>query len=108
METCQGTKIGALSVRIFPTNQELGNAAGGEAVRRIRQAVRERGAANIILATGNSQLRFLAALGRAAGVPWERVRVFLMDEYVTPKTPPCFWMFIQPHKLFPRLSSELT
>jgi 6-phosphogluconolactonase/glucosamine-6-phosphate isomerase/deaminase len=45
---------------------------------------------SILLATGNSQLTFLAAMRWAVKVPWERVRVFHMDEYVTPQTPPFF------------------
>ena len=117
MPTSQRVKIDALSIRIFPTNQELGNAAGGEAVRRIRRAVHERGAANIILATGNSQLTFLAALRQAAGVPWERVRVFHMDEYVglNPQHPAGFENFlhrnlldqVQPLAFYPVLGAAL-
>jgi glucosamine-6-phosphate deaminase len=117
MPTSQRVKLDALSIRIFPTNQELGNAAGGEAVKRIRRAVRERGTANIILATGNSQLTFLAALRRAAGVPWERVRVFHMDEYVglDPQHPASFAVFlhrnlldqVKPLAFYPVLSAPL-
>ena len=117
MPTCQRVKIDTLSIQIFPTNQELGNAAGGEAVRGIRRAVRERGAANIILATGNSQLMFLAAMRRAAGIPWERVRVFHMDEYVglDPQHPASFANFlhrnlldqVQPLAFYPVLGATL-
>jgi glucosamine-6-phosphate deaminase len=96
MTPSQSTKIDALPVHIYPTNRELGNAAARQAVRHIRQAVRDRGTANIILATGNSQLTFLAALQRAAKVPWERVRVFHMDEYVgiDPQHPASFSNFL--------------
>ncbi|MBC7256990.1 MAG: glucosamine-6-phosphate deaminase, partial [Chloroflexi bacterium] len=37
--------------------------------------------AAIIVATGNSQLRFMEALRQRQDIPWGRVRVFHMDEY---------------------------
>jgi len=82
MVTSCGTKINAVSIHSYPSNEELGNAAAGQALKSIRRAVREKGGANIILATGSSQLTFFAALRQAAKVPWNRVRFFHMDEYV--------------------------
>jgi glucosamine-6-phosphate deaminase len=69
-------------VSIYATNEALGAAAAAEAAEIIRDAVAARGVANIILATGNSQLTFLAALRALPGVPWASVNVFHMDEYV--------------------------
>jgi glucosamine-6-phosphate deaminase len=54
-------------------------AAGAECIRR---AVAERGQANVIVATGASQFEMLAELIRADEVPWEKVTVFHLDEYV--------------------------
>ena len=52
--------------------------------RRRRAARRDRraGEANVMLATGNSQLAFLAELVPRPGIAWDRVRAFHMDEYV--------------------------
>ncbi len=72
----------ALRVSIFNSNEALGAAAAEEAGQVIRQAVAARGHANIILATGNSQLTFLTALRALPDVPWEAVNVFHMDEYI--------------------------
>jgi glucosamine-6-phosphate deaminase len=97
----QATKIDALTVQIYPTNKDLGDAAAAHASRVILGAVRQTGGANIILATGNSQLTFLDALWQIPGIPWEQVRVFHMDEYVglNPQHPASFHNFLLRHLL---------
>jgi glucosamine-6-phosphate deaminase len=71
-----------LAVRVFATERELGEAAAADASDAIRAAVDQRGRANVMLATGNSQFAFLDALTARADVPWDRVTGFHMDEYV--------------------------
>jgi glucosamine-6-phosphate deaminase len=71
-----------LSVRVFDDVQTLAAAAAMDAADAIRSAIDDRGAANIMLATGNSQLVFLAALIEHRDVDWSRVTAFHMDEYV--------------------------
>jgi glucosamine-6-phosphate deaminase len=71
-----------VDVRIFPDVAALAVAAATDASTAIRAAVEARGAANVMLATGNSQLEFLEALTSRADVPWSAVTVFHMDEYV--------------------------
>lgn len=75
------TKFDRLRTSIYQTNAELGQAAAEEAEGIIRHAILQRGEANIIIATGNSQLSFLDAL-RAAPVEWRKVNIFHMDEYI--------------------------
>ena len=77
----------------------MGAAAADEAAEVIRAAVAARDVANIIVATGNSQLTFLAALRELPGVPWEAVNVFHMDEYVNlpPGHPASFPAFLHRH-----------
>src|SRR6185437_5607869 len=48
----------------------------------IRNAISQRGAARIIAATGASQFDFLDALTQVAGIEWDRVEMFHLDEYV--------------------------
>ena len=74
--------VGVLPVVQYATNADLGAAAAAEAAEILRSAVAERGVANAILATGNSQLTFLEAIVRLPGIPWDRVNLFHMDEYV--------------------------
>lgn len=91
------TQIDQLAVEIHPTNAALGMAAASAAGATIRAAIAEKGHANVILATGNSQLSLFAGLRATAGVDWSRVRVFHMDEYVgiTDQHPASFPRFLR-------------
>jgi glucosamine-6-phosphate deaminase len=72
-----------LQVYVHPSGAALGAAAADEAAEVIRAAVEARGVANAMFATGNSQLEFTDALiARSADIPWHRVVLFHMDEYV--------------------------
>jgi glucosamine-6-phosphate deaminase len=91
------TTIEQLRVSVYPSNQATGQAAAEEATNTLRQTIREKGFANIIVATGNSQLTFLAALRRMPDIDWSKVKVFHMDEYVgiDPSHPASFPTFLQ-------------
>ena len=95
------TRLESLRISIYRTNQELGAAAAQEASEIIRLAARARGVANIIVATGNSQLTFLAALRADTSIPWPQVNIFHMDEYVglAPDHPASFPLFLKRHLL---------
>ena len=67
---------------ICDSKEELGKRAGSDGAEKIREAIRERGQANIILATGASQFEMLATLVKAPGVDWSRVTCFHLDEYI--------------------------
>ena len=68
---------------MHPTSAELARAASEQAGDAIRTAVENRGVANAMFATGNSQLEFTEALvSKASDIPWHRVVIFHMDEYV--------------------------
>ena len=89
-------RYGEMPVTVYGSNAELGAAAGEDMARILRTAVAAHGAAAIIVATGNSQLTFLAALRTAPGIPWGRVSVFHMDEYLgmRPDHPASFRRFL--------------
>ena len=95
------TKLESLRVNVYRTNEEMGAAAAQEASEIIRLAARARGVANIIVATGNSQLTFLAALRADTSIPWPQVNIFHMDEYVglAPDHPASFPLFLKRHLL---------
>ena len=61
-----------LPVAVYETNQDMGLAAALDAREIINKAVAEKGGANIILATGNSQLTFLHALRALEGIDWSQ------------------------------------
>ena len=71
-----------MDVEIMPDKPAMGKAAAAAGAELIRQAIAERGAANIIVATGASQFEMLDALVREPGVEWNLVTGFHLDEYV--------------------------
>lgn len=78
-----------MEVRIFNTKTEMGAKAAGDAAKKIRQAIKEKDVANIILATGASQFETLDNLVRQDGVEWSKVVMFHLDEYAgMPETHP--------------------
>jgi glucosamine-6-phosphate deaminase len=82
VEPIKTLKYDQLPVAIYKSNEELGQAAALDAREIINKAIDEKGEANIILATGNSQLTFLHALHDLEGIDWSKVNVFHMDEYL--------------------------
>jgi glucosamine-6-phosphate deaminase len=70
-----------VNVRDFDTKEAMGRSAADDGAQAIRDAMANRGRANIIVATGASQFEMLAALA-AADVDWSRVTIFHLDEYV--------------------------
>jgi glucosamine-6-phosphate deaminase len=69
-------------VKVFKDKVSLGQAAADEARSILGDAIRDRGRARIIAATGNSQLEFLDALTKAKDIDWKKVEMFHLDEYV--------------------------
>jgi glucosamine-6-phosphate deaminase len=86
-----------LPVEVYASNAALGQAAAERAAAILRAAIAARGHANLVLATGNSQLTFLAALSQASGVDWAWVQIFHMDEYagMAPDHPASFRRFLR-------------
>ena len=70
-----------MKVEIYNTSHELGKAAGIQAAQLIRSAIEKNGTANIILATGTSQLETLKQL-IAEYIDWSKVVMFHLDEYI--------------------------
>jgi glucosamine-6-phosphate deaminase len=60
----------------------MGRRAAADAAARLKSAIAERGAANLVIATGASQFEVLAALVAADGIDWPRVTGFHLDEYL--------------------------
>jgi glucosamine-6-phosphate deaminase len=71
-----------VQTKTYVDKQSLGRAAAAHAATGLRAAIRERGQARIIAATGASQFEFLAALTATPGIDWARVEMFHLDEYV--------------------------
>ena len=67
---------------INKTKQEMAAASAAAAARAINKAIEDKGRANIILATGTSQLDMLKNLAEAETVDWTKVTMFHLDEYI--------------------------
>jgi glucosamine-6-phosphate deaminase len=74
-------RYGQLEVEIHGSARDVGRAAAVRLTAVLEDAVRDRGEAALIFATGNSQLQLMHAL-RTQTVPWEKVSIFHMDEYL--------------------------
>lgn len=71
-----------MEIRVFDTKQQLGEAAAKRGAEAIRSALRNKGKASIIVATGASQFEMLEVLIREPDIDWSKVTAFHLDEYV--------------------------
>jgi glucosamine-6-phosphate deaminase len=67
---------------IYETKEQMGAAAATRSADVIKEAIENKGRANIILATGVSQLEMLGNLVEADGIDWTKVTMFHLDEYI--------------------------
>jgi len=72
----------ALDIRVYSRPEEMAAAAAAAARDHLAMCVARQGEARVILATGNSQLKFLEHLVELGGVNWSKVILFHMDEYL--------------------------
>jgi len=71
-----------LKTEVFKTKELMGSAAAEWAAAGIIEAIKTKGFANIILATGASQFEMLNALTTTDGIDWSKVTMFHLDEYI--------------------------
>lgn len=71
-----------MNILRYKNPHELGTAAGKAAAAIIRDAIAEKGSAAVILATGASQFETLHQLTTEPDIPWNRVTMFHLDEYI--------------------------
>jgi len=71
-----------MQVIVSETKPEMGRRAAQNGAEKIRQALADRGAANLVVATGMSQFEVLAELVAAPDIDWSRVTAFHLDEYI--------------------------
>ena len=66
---------------ISATSQEMGKRAAEKVAELIRETVREKGKARLLVSTGQSQFEFFEEI-TAMDIPWESVEIFHLDEYI--------------------------
>lgn len=75
-------QVDALTVRFHNQNAELIHDAAKMAQQYLQHLLTEQNTITVILATGNSQIKFLEALIALEGVDWSRSVLFHLDEYL--------------------------
>jgi glucosamine-6-phosphate deaminase len=86
-----------MSVRIFESNETLGQAAANDFAKLISEILSKQETAAVIFACANSQLTFLNALRGKKGIAWNKIIIFHMDEYLgmSDQHPASFARFIR-------------
>jgi glucosamine-6-phosphate deaminase len=69
-----------LQVKVFEEVQAMGKAAAEFVAGKLREAIAEKGYANMILATGASQFTMIEQL-QMQDIDWKKITVFHLDEY---------------------------
>ena len=78
-----------MNIKISDNPVELGKVSAAAAVEGILNAIKEKGQANVILATGASQFETLKNLVENTTIDWSKVVMFHLDEYIgLPETAP--------------------
>jgi glucosamine-6-phosphate deaminase len=75
-------RVDHLVVRCFEDTAAMARTAAEQTADVVRAAVAAQGHARVAMATGNSQIEMVTALGDIVDVPWDRVTVFHLDEYI--------------------------
>ena len=71
-----------IDIVVSADREVAGKAGAARGAAAIRETIAARGAANIIVATGASQLQMLEALIAEPDIAWQHVTAFHLDEYV--------------------------
>ncbi|MDY7005372.1 MAG: glucosamine-6-phosphate deaminase [Cyanobacteriota bacterium] len=74
--------VDALSVRIYEREVEMAQDVAQIAQEYLQYLITKQGQVTVVLATGNSQIKFLEALITLGGVDWSKVTLFHLDEYL--------------------------
>ena len=68
-------------IETFTNKEDMGAAAAGAGIAKLKEVLTDKGSASIIVATGVSQFDILAILAKS-DLPWNKITAFHLDEYV--------------------------
>ncbi|WP_445635290.1 Glucosamine-6-phosphate deaminase [Nostoc sp. DSM 114161] len=75
-------RVDDLLVQIYNSEAEMAFSVAEITQQYLQQILNEQDTAAILLATGNSQLKFLDGLIKLGGVDWSRITLLHLDEYL--------------------------
>jgi glucosamine-6-phosphate deaminase len=86
-----------MKLSVHADRAALGRTVAADAAEVIRRAIHDRGQITLVVATGSSQFEVLAELAADPAIPWERVTLFHLDEYVglPPEHPASFRRYLR-------------
>lgn len=71
-----------MKINIFKSIEDMGKAAAEKAAEILNEAIKRKGEANFIAATGASQFEFLNHLIKISSIDWSKTTMFHLDEYI--------------------------
>lgn len=77
-----GPENPALTIDVFASKRDAAQAAARTAAAELRECVRRKGQARIMVGTGNSQVDMIGFLAQQEGIDWSKIDAFHLDEYV--------------------------
>ncbi|WP_026100372.1 glucosamine-6-phosphate deaminase [Fortiea contorta] len=92
-------QVDELTVQIDDTEAEMAQNVAQLTSQYLQKLLQEQDTAAVLLATGNSQLKFLDALITLGGVDWSRIILFHLDEYlgISPDHSASFRRYMREH-----------
>lgn len=75
-------RVDELWVRIYKSDVELAQDIARTTQQYLQEKLQQKNSATVLLATGNSQIKFLEALIALGGIDWSRITLFHLDEYL--------------------------
>ena len=82
IEPIEAFQVDRLTIKVFRSEAELALAAAAMVQIYLQQILCQQNTAALILATGNSQIKFLKALSKEPSLPWSQIICFHLDEYL--------------------------
>lgn len=71
-----------LTVKAYPTTDEMSDHAAAEVSSKIKELIEEKGVINMIFAAAPSQSAFFKKLTSYKDIDWSKINAFHMDEYI--------------------------
>ncbi|MBW4686052.1 MAG: glucosamine-6-phosphate deaminase [Komarekiella atlantica HA4396-MV6] len=75
-------RVDDLLVQIYNSEVEMAQNVAEIAQKYLQDVLTQQDTAAVLLATGNSQIKFIDALITLGGVDWSRITLFHLDEYL--------------------------
>ncbi|AFZ23476.1 6-phosphogluconolactonase/glucosamine-6-phosphate isomerase/deaminase [Cylindrospermum stagnale PCC 7417] len=92
-------RVDDLMVQIYNNDAHMAQDVARIAQNYLQNLIKQQDTVAVLLATGNSQLKFLDALITLGGVDWSRITLFHLDEYlgITADHPASFRRYLREH-----------